>query len=32
MATTNALLMMLAETVAIGAVLWVGWTTWPRNR
>ena len=29
---TSALLMMLAETVALGALFWVGWTMWPRNR
>jgi hypothetical protein len=23
---------MLAETVALGAMFWVGWTMWPRNR
>jgi len=32
MTMTSALLMMLAETVALGAMFWVGWTMWPRNR
>jgi len=32
MTMTRALLMMLAETVALGAMCWVGWTMWPRNR
>jgi hypothetical protein len=32
MTMTSALVMMLAETVALGAMFWVGWTMWPRNR
>jgi hypothetical protein len=32
MTMTSTLVMMLAETVALGAMFWVGWTMWPRNR
>ena len=32
MTIASALLMMLAETVALGATCWVGWRMWPRNR
>jgi hypothetical protein len=32
MTMTSALVMMLAETAALGAMFWVGWTMWPRNR
>ena len=32
MTITSALVMMVAETAALGALFWVGWTMWPRNR
>jgi hypothetical protein len=32
MTMASALVMMVAETVALGAMFWVGWTMCPRNR
>jgi len=32
MTATSALVMMAAETVALGVSFWVGWTMWPKNR